>query len=120
MHSSRSRKASKAHKDLVHIDTVDKHLKTVDAKNKPEVQKHHWFQKAVWMDDKPVYTRDELRDLTIEYLSRNDDEVGMPTTSMTQIITSYTCDALTNRNVSNSRSRKHKWEQSQEQRPSED
>jgi len=31
-----SRKAAKAHKDLIHIDTIDKQLRTGDARNKPE------------------------------------------------------------------------------------
>ena len=66
-----SRRAAKEHKNLLHIDTVEKHLRAVDVKNKPEVMKFHWFQKAVWMDDQPVYTAEELRDLTIEYMSRN-------------------------------------------------
>jgi len=34
--AAHSRKAAKAHKDLLHIDTVDKHLRAVDVKNKPE------------------------------------------------------------------------------------
>lgn len=66
-----SRKAAKEHKNLLHIDTVDKHLKSVDVKHKPEVFKFHWFQKAVWMDDQPVYTVEELRDLALEYVTRN-------------------------------------------------
>ena len=41
----------------------------------PAVQKYHWFQKAVWMDEKEVYTQDELRDLALEYIARDDDEI---------------------------------------------
>jgi len=31
-----SRKAAMAHKELLHIDTIDKHLNAVSAKHKPE------------------------------------------------------------------------------------
>ena len=32
----RSRKAAKAHKNLLHIDAVEKHMRAVDVKHKPE------------------------------------------------------------------------------------
>jgi hypothetical protein len=32
----RSRKAAKAHKNLLHIDSVEKHMRAVDVKHKPE------------------------------------------------------------------------------------
>eukprot|EP00960_Hanusia_phi_P057820 763670-Hanusia_phi.AAC.9 len=35
----------------------------------------HWFQKAVWMDAKDAYTRQELDDLALEYICRNDEEL---------------------------------------------
>ncbi|EKX55094.1 hypothetical protein GUITHDRAFT_149954 [Guillardia theta CCMP2712] len=71
----KSRKAAKTHKELIHIDKCALHIQTKDLKWKPELTKMHWFQKAVWMDAKDVYTRQELNDLALEFICRNDDEI---------------------------------------------
>ncbi len=39
------------------------------------VKKFEWFQKAVWMDQKHAYTKAELLNLAIEFITRNDEEI---------------------------------------------
>ena len=39
------------------------------------VKKFEWFQKAVWMDQKHAYTKAELLNLAVEFITRNDEEI---------------------------------------------
>lgn len=40
------------------------------------VQKFAWFQKAVWMDEKTSYSKEEMRALCAEYVTRNDEVIN--------------------------------------------
>mmetsp|Transcript_9789 Transcript_9789/g.23270 ORF Transcript_9789/g.23270 Transcript_9789/m.23270 type:complete len:216 (+) Transcript_9789:29-676(+) len=72
----KSRKASKAHKDLLHMDKKVFHIATRDLKYKPELMKMSFFQRSIWMDQKKVYTLEELKELANEYTERHDDEIA--------------------------------------------
>uniref|UniRef100_A0A7S1DMT3 Translation machinery-associated protein 16 n=1 Tax=Hemiselmis andersenii TaxID=464988 RepID=A0A7S1DMT3_HEMAN len=71
-----SRKAAQKQGELLHDDKKAMHILTKDLKWKPQLQKFQWFQKAVWMDQKKMYTVEELTALAAEYVTRNDELIA--------------------------------------------
>mmetsp|Transcript_41493 Transcript_41493/g.101803 ORF Transcript_41493/g.101803 Transcript_41493/m.101803 type:complete len:185 (+) Transcript_41493:160-714(+) len=71
-----SRKAAQKHGELLHSDKKAMHIATRDLKWKPQLKKMAWFQKVVWMDEKPVYSKEEMTALCAEYVTRNDEEIA--------------------------------------------